>query len=323
MNEGPDFLAAGATVHLQITFTLHIPQRIQAEVTKHIVGNLRTFTDNFIIKMRYTYFAPVAIVVPLNPTRPPRPSDAVIVVREFLKRAISERPESPLRFETLGPSPFHCDFQVEPGAQGPDQDQAGIAESEDQLSASAFECIETSGTGYDSMQFTYHPMDFETPTAAAQALIEEIEEELGLYYEIVQTQSEKLTKWQAIIEQTDSLTKLQQGTGPRAMWHRWTSHRLVANAYIALAQYEADSVFSNAVLKQHYDVKYRQSMPTYFRRHIDEELAHGFTPSMEAATRIVELADKRQTQRIDILALLISSLLGGAIGSLLTLVVAR
>jgi hypothetical protein len=64
-------------------------------------------------------------------------------------------------------------------------------------------------------------------------------------------------------------------------------------------------------------------MPPYIKRYVDEELARDFVPPMDAAIRIVELADKRQVQRVDIIVLVASSLLGGAIGSLLTLAISN
>jgi hypothetical protein len=150
-------------------------------------------------------------------------------------------------------------------------------------------------------------------------LFDEIAPEFGLFYEMVQIKHEKMIQWDEIIKLTEELTTLQRRKGPRAALNRILSRRLITNAYISLAQYEANSVFSKAGFQEDYSGHYQGPIQPYIKRYVDEELARDFIPPMDATMRIVELADKRQAHRINIFVLLISSLLGGAIGSLLTL----
>lgn len=65
---------------------------------------------------------PVAFVWPPQPTAEPSPSDAVVVVREFLRREIAAGGKDALTLQVLGPSPVHADFVLEEGM--PTQDSA-------------------------------------------------------------------------------------------------------------------------------------------------------------------------------------------------------
>jgi hypothetical protein len=110
LSDGEDFLPHPA--FLDISFDVYIPYRIQEEITDEITTD-RTLTENFRVHIRYDYEAPLVFVELLNPSKLPDPSQAVQVVREYLNRQVNCSLRK-VRFDALGPSPFHADFYIRP-----------------------------------------------------------------------------------------------------------------------------------------------------------------------------------------------------------------
>jgi hypothetical protein len=94
-----------------VEFSLFIPHRVQADLFPS--GRLpNTLTEHFRVRVVGTFTGlPIAFVEPDNPTGIPEPSDAVIIVREFLVSQLAMN-NSPLTLQILGPSPVHADFYV-------------------------------------------------------------------------------------------------------------------------------------------------------------------------------------------------------------------
>ena len=70
---------------------------------------------NFQIKIKDSYHLPIALVEIIDPSETPKPSSAVQIVREFLRSEFKRINSDFLRFECLGPSPFHFDCYMVPG----------------------------------------------------------------------------------------------------------------------------------------------------------------------------------------------------------------
>ena len=95
----------------RLQFNIFIPFRIQKELHSRKV---RANTENFRVYTKTAYHFIVTYVELLDSLNDCTPSDGVIVVREFLKKQFKEI-KSNIRFECLGPSPFHADFFIKPG----------------------------------------------------------------------------------------------------------------------------------------------------------------------------------------------------------------
>lgn len=96
-------------------FSLRIPHRTQEEIIQGIRGRAYRWpglkTEHFMVRTEYFYHGPVTLVecLDLDDERPKKPSDAVVVVREYLARRLDESDHG-LRLEYTGPSPFHANF---------------------------------------------------------------------------------------------------------------------------------------------------------------------------------------------------------------------
>jgi hypothetical protein len=308
MNEGCDYFPSGFTAGLELQFSIHIPFRVQADLIDTTITRLETFTEDFLTSIYYRYHGPVAFVTPINPTAPAAGSIAVMIVREFLRRHFSRQDKSYIRFEVLGPSPFHADCAVT------------ADESMDATASVLFQSTPTPRLGYDLITFSYAPTALQDLEHARTELFDTIPDELGLFYEIVQLRSEQMYRWDYISGMMDQLVAMQRDTGLRpAIRRAFKTRKLITLSYLLLADYEAERVLAKSTIERDYADSYSQPTPHFFRKQIDNEISRDFVAPTDASLRIVELADKRHTKRIDTIVVLTSSVLGGAIGSLLTL----
>ena len=101
-----------------VEFTLRIPQRVQQDIVETLHGGDYSWsglgTEHFRVRTEYFYYGPVTIVECLDrdeDQQHDKASSAVVVVREYLKRKLSEA-EADMQLEVVGPSPFHADFCV-------------------------------------------------------------------------------------------------------------------------------------------------------------------------------------------------------------------
>jgi hypothetical protein len=113
IGHGRNYFPCAILDGLNIEFSIHIPFRVQENLIATPVSRLETFTEDFLVIINYGYHNPVAFIVPLEPQKEhSRGSQAVQIVREFLSREL--KPNYTIRFEVLGPSPFHADCELAP-----------------------------------------------------------------------------------------------------------------------------------------------------------------------------------------------------------------
>lgn len=166
----PDFLETGGFPNWdfgKIGFSIHIPDRIQ----RQILPFSEICTEQFEISINYNYHMPVTFIVPVNPIGECSPADAVIVVREFLEQQFINIKSDYIKFEYLGPSPFHAQCYIKPG------EDIGL----DELSPGFISKDVTTEAGYDELIFYYNTGIFENGNDAEACILEEIIPELGFF----------------------------------------------------------------------------------------------------------------------------------------------
>ena len=77
---------------------------------------LDTYTENFQVNIIHSYYMPVSIIECIDPNEDPDPATSVQIVREFIKKAFKTENSEYIRFEFLGPSPFHLHCHLEPNS---------------------------------------------------------------------------------------------------------------------------------------------------------------------------------------------------------------
>lgn len=100
-----------------VEFSLRIPGRVQKDLIGTIRGDdypwIGLGTEHFMVRTRYFFHGPVTFIecLDLDDREHEDPSDAVIVVREYLRQKLGECGAN-VALEVIGPSPFHANFFV-------------------------------------------------------------------------------------------------------------------------------------------------------------------------------------------------------------------
>ena len=152
IKEGFGFFPPGMSF-FSLQFNIYIPFRFQEGVRGE---KLHTNTENFKVYTNTAYHFIVTYIESLDSPDNCSPSDGVFVVREFLKKQF-EKIKSNIRFECLGPSPFHADFFIKPGR---DKDSGKYRKG---LYSEQIEKL-----GYNLFNFYYDPSYFSDITYLTQ-----------------------------------------------------------------------------------------------------------------------------------------------------------
>ena len=178
-----------------VEFSLRIPQRVQEDTMRTIRGQdypwIGVGTELFMVRTHYFYHGPVTVIEPLDldDNKHARPSDAVIVVREYLKHKIKES-KTDIQLEFVGPSPFHADF---------------VVYDSNEAERPHVEHIEK--RGYDIMKMyvpTYIPED------RAEWALEWMGDHLSFYYSLQRLSVRQANKWEQVSASEHTLRSLDE-----------------------------------------------------------------------------------------------------------------
>jgi len=298
---------------MTIEFELHIPYRIQAEILQINEELLRTYTEKFKVSIRYTYHCPVTLVELISPSNEGEPSFAVIVVREFIKQELEKQKSDYIQFECLGPSPFHVDCYIKKSDKDDNKKTKWDIEAE-----------RVAEKGYDDIIFYYNPEIFKSVQDAKHFIFYDIEDELGFFYYIVQTEVLKMKNWNNIEQLENKLISIQKEKGIKGILKRiFSCSKLLNDAFISVAEFESEELYFQNFIQEHFRYIYSKKEESVFKYFLRNEIDEKFTYPVKQLIQLLTLFESRRTKSIEILVVLLSAIIGGAIGSLLTLIVTR
>lgn len=292
---------------LDVEFDLYIPYRIQAEIIEKEEKYLSTFTENFKVKIIQSYHLPVAIIETINPTEKNDPSDAVKIVKEFIRRELTDNKSDYIRFECLGPSPFHCDFFIEPKI--PEKDEDWLFSPEEELKK-----------GYDKLVIYYNSNVIEDANEAFEYLSSSIQDEFGFFYKCIQTRNAKMQNWQTIQENLNVLLEIQNAKGPKGVLQRFFERpRLIGKLFTDIATFEGSDIFKSGIQQNEYKETFSIKDEIFFKSLIDKELEEKLDYPIKQTTDLVHFFESRRVKSLELITALFAAILGGAIGALLTI----
>ena len=109
------------------SFLYLLPHRIQEELVENIgrISGTNTLSERFRVHILGSIpDLPIAFVEPDAPSGTPSPADAIVIVREFLRKHLKQTERGSIKLDTLGPSPFHADiYQTQPRRTRKDQEE--------------------------------------------------------------------------------------------------------------------------------------------------------------------------------------------------------
>lgn len=301
--DGKGSIFPPTSTKLIINYTVYIPRRIQEDLTyndKHLDS------EKFIVQMRYDpYFFPVTYVEPLSENNIYNPSTGVEIVRKFMD---DKFPVSSICFDSLGPSPFHADFflSVESSPNG-----------ECQIDGIEYEYSKKGG--YDIYSILADKNHFSNLEEAKNKLYYEMKDEFGAFYFMSQGNLRRHKKWRKVSQSSNELRSLHGEEGFRGFVNRIVkTNRKLRNCFILLLDYEA------------MDISLRQSAERAYQNLLDER-----TPIIDSFLRekkerqwefptsqvkeILNLFEGRRRKRIEGVIVIISAILGGVVGSIMTM----
>jgi hypothetical protein len=290
-----------------VRLDIYIPFRMQAELLGTDIDYLETYTEMFRVRKVCGYFYSVTFIEPLTPTSESDPSQGVRIVRDFLKKLFESPSAEPFTFEVLGPSPFHAKCYIQPGVSS--KNASIIAER-------------ISSRGYDSVLFTYDPDAFFDEEELKDELFEEASDELALYYAKIDTNNIQQDNWHIILGQVNDLTKANN----MPWWRRIPmmllghSRRLYA-AHSSVTEFEMERLYTQYLMQRDYLSVYSDRKHPFFQTFIDRIFEDEFKYPAADVIRLIDFSESRRIQSVQILFLLFAALLGGVVGSLVTLLV--
>lgn len=274
---------------MEITFEVYIPFRVQERLLKRTP---RTDTEHFAIHIVPTAHAPVALVHPVDGAVECKvPSQMVIVTRKFLKERLSK---GPVVFQNRGPSPFHANFFVEGGVGT----YSYVARKR----------------GYARLTFGFDGTS--ELQDAAEDIFMRLAEDLGTFYHLSDLRTNRLFNRFRIEERLESVVGLGRGRGVSGWWWRLTrSDRLINELFVELGQYEASTIELKNFSARN---PATGELSAWVDDFIQETATRDGDLPVEHLWRLAQHFETARTSNSGNLALILSAVVGGVVGVLLT-----
>lgn len=286
----------------EIVFDLLIPQRIQEELTESTALD-NTGTENFRVHIHYSYYGPVGYIQLINTTSD-SPSAAVRVVREYLKKTISEM-KGGLVFSFVGPSPFHADFKL-CGWEGSDE------------SDRHFESSIRQSQSYADITFTCTSEMHSNE--ALKILFKHLSRELGFFYDFKLADSRSIVHWNKIQKEMFSLTELFGSSNWfRNIYLMGSVGRKIARLYIKSTQLEITQILNERYVAETCEDMFGKEKQVHLEALIKSEIENRPVFPTQQVMNLLAVFERRRSKSMELIVFLVAAVSGGAMGSLVVL----
>jgi len=294
--------------YAQISFNIHLPYKIQADLSKTNEKYLNTFTENFLIIIVYSWHFPVAIVEPINPSDRSDASKAVSIIWKFLKNEINNKSkENFIKFEMLGPSPFHLDINILP------------IPSKNTKNKRIVNTEYHSRRGYDLMFLYYDTSILGNPDAALSYIFYSLVDEFGLYYKYQQIKVKRALDWNEIQHLIKRFKNIKELNFFRRMLFRlFQKSSIISDITNKIIDFESGHLLDNNYLNREIAEQYREE-DYYFKEPIEKELFDDYDYPVSQTKELLKFIESRRVKSLELMIGLISAFIGGAIGAILTI----
>lgn len=293
--------------NFDIRFDVFIPSRFQRELLWD--RDKEIMTELFRVYINGTLWVPVTFVVPIEPRCNRRPSNSVVIVREFLSKEIRKLENEYISFNALGPSPFHADFHI-------------ICDQSSPQNENTLNVDWVPQSGYDEVLFKFEgSMPTESPEETAELIFDEFKDEIGLFYDTALTRDRSFQEWGLIESSFNDLVDIQNTKGIRGFLKKLFCSRQLNSAYVSIAEYDSDYSRLGMVYKKKVENYYSGIQMECFRNSIEQEISDLPVFPTNERIRVLEFLEGRRISSIQALTLLAAAIVGGAVGVLITLLV--
>ncbi|WP_134665051.1 MULTISPECIES: hypothetical protein [unclassified Amycolatopsis] len=289
-----------------ISFEISIPERIQTKLNPIAIVSERKIEigTEFLVQIRYFYHGPVTFVECLNCPPDTKASAAVALVREYLINEL-DKIGNDIRMVTVGPSPFHADFQIRnpPGNKPVDEDPIEFSRA----------------GGYDQCVYNFYSDDVSS-VMAKEAVYRTLGNELSLYYLLTIERQIRAGRMEDVAESLEELTDLHQKKGLRGTLSRLfksskVARKLILDVLMAEALESQDKRSSSQSLST---LKERGGRLLYFEK-LEEQASVSYLDELRAIKDSAAMLESGRTKEFEVAIVSLSTLLGAAAGAVASL----
>ena len=299
---------------MQVKFDLYLPFRLQEKHLHPI--KCKTFTENFKVTINPNYFGiPVVIIELVDPSEEPEPSCSVAAIRKFLEHELPDNDESVIYLDFLGPSPFHANVYLS---------LKDSADSGDET-CEYFEVDVQRRRGYDSICIQANPDIFESLDDAKDFFIYSAIDELSHYYWVIQYKIRRDDQWDDLRRQAEDITSRLGKKGWAGLREKFINLPFILDSAVkSLVEFEIDKIIWDRGQSSCYHDTYDsgEDIPI-FKSYIDNELSNIPNYPVNRLSELINFVEGRRAKGVELLVIMVAGLLGGAVGSILTLAFAK
>jgi len=305
MEEGECFPNLG---YFEYSFSIYLPYRLQAELTDTEEEYIDSGSEHFRIHTNYTFHGPVSFIECQGAALDSSPSSAVVAVRNYLERQINEK-NSSVRFENIGPSPFHADFHLV---------QVHDSDSKETM----FEAEYKYNPGYDVITIRAAETRQSRDLAHLKHLLfRSLEAELGFFYELMRKRSAQMNDWAQIEADLEKLLKTTPEKGCRARLLGPIERRKKQKTlFHDLLSFRANKIFLDSSRQEVYRGLYDSGKyaEIFLKKYLDEEIDNMYTYPTNDILEMVRFEEERTAKTFEWTAVLLAAIVGGVVGSVVT-----
>jgi hypothetical protein len=311
----PERLAEGGHFfphpELDLRFDVYIPFRIQKELFPVGRDSIRTYTENFRVFVYYRHFAPVTFVETINPSQRPDPSEAIILVREHIIREL-EVVKTDIQFDFLGPSPFHANCYLLP------------IDEQDGEDPKLLTAEYRKRRGYDEIVFRYRKSFFENINDARDLLYYLIRDEVAFFYGLKLDRVQAINDWFEIQEILEQLLHQEEVSRVKKLLSSLFLRGIrIRTLFTKTVEFEVDNILKDSLRRTSYSNVYSKDEPKFFQEYVDRELKDKTAYPTKQTIELAGFLEGQRSKKIELITLLLAAIIGGALGSLLTLILSR
>jgi len=293
---------------LNIKFEIYIPFRIQEQFATSIaLLSMSTKTEKFIVRIQDNIHCPITIVELVDPQINADPSDAVVIVREFLTQQNQKFDSKLITFQCLGPSPFHANFYIR------------VPQKQDKEFPWFFWSESFNAGSYADIDIYYDKDVLKDVEEAKTYIYKNIGMELSLFYRINQYKEVRIDDWEKVEKHFNDIIEIQRKNGLFSAFRRYFSSKTLSESFISIAEFEKNDVFYKIGLKESITVIYDKDNPSLLLKwYIDNEVSSIVEYPTKQLLDLANLFEHRRENAVELVTLIISAIIGGVIGSVIT-----
>jgi hypothetical protein len=286
--------------HLE--FSIYIPMRLQDDLS---TGTSDTNSEKFRISIQHHWHGPLTFVESIAATSDSRPSNAVQIVRNYLEKE-TDKINTYLNFDFLGPSPFHADFFLH------------IHENESENVE--FVVNVNREPGYDEIFIKANSLNYSSEELALEKSYEALSQELAFFYKVQQKRSGQIDRWHNIQGSLHAILEFES-TKKLAPWYKRINLKssLLSDAFTNTGLFKGQAIFDRGTIDSEYSAIYHSDKHrTYIKELVDEMISEDPEYPVDQTAELLTYIDQKTSKTFELWVVLAAGVFGGLIGSIVT-----